>query len=282
MHITIRKKKKGWKLALVCVDTFQASVFDQLKQNTTKAKIPFYGTIYMKSDPVKIVVERVETFKKENCNLIIVDTSGRHKQEAALFEEMRRYFSGISPSLYLVILSIGQAAFDQAQAFKQSVLVGVVIVFEFFYVTTTNSPVIFIGAGEHMDEHGRLVWIHGVVPMDLSELIQKLLEGSFSLGIINDQFQNILKTLATKLEVLRDEYVPYDVENDASCGRELDRVVLVEEDISLTNLHDKINAKLGLSRDTIKSFFSYMPPLNKNCRPLILKDDEDVVVLLAF
>ena len=39
---------------------------------------------YMESDPVKIVVERVETFKKENCNLIIVDTSG------------------ISPSLYLI------------------------------------------------------------------------------------------------------------------------------------------------------------------------------------
>lgn len=39
---------------------------------------------------MKIAVEGVETFKKENCDLIIVDTSGRHKQEAALFEEMRQ------------------------------------------------------------------------------------------------------------------------------------------------------------------------------------------------
>lgn len=45
---------------------------------------------YMESDPVKIAVEGVERFKKENCDLIIVDTSGRHKQEAALFEEMRQ------------------------------------------------------------------------------------------------------------------------------------------------------------------------------------------------
>lgn len=44
----------------------------------------------MESDPVKIAVEGVETFKKENRDLIIVDTSGRHKQEAALFEEMRQ------------------------------------------------------------------------------------------------------------------------------------------------------------------------------------------------
>ena len=28
-------------------------------------------------------------------------------------------------------------------------------------------------------------------------------------------------------------------------------------------------------------FFSYMPPLNKNCKPLVLKDDEDVAALLA-
>ncbi|WZY94530.1 hypothetical protein YC2023_066859 [Brassica napus] len=80
-------KKKGYKPALVCADTFRACAFDQLKQNATKSRIPFYGS-YTESDPVKIAVEGVDTFKKENCDLIIVDTSGRHKQEATLFEEM--------------------------------------------------------------------------------------------------------------------------------------------------------------------------------------------------
>lgn len=50
----------------------------------------FYS--YTESDPVSIAVEGVERFKKENCDLIIVDTSGRHKQEAALFEEMRQVY----------------------------------------------------------------------------------------------------------------------------------------------------------------------------------------------
>ncbi|GKC16570.1 signal recognition particle 54 kDa protein 2 [Tanacetum coccineum] len=45
---------------------------------------------YMESHHAKIAVEYVETFKKENCDLIIVDTSGRHKQELALFEENRQ------------------------------------------------------------------------------------------------------------------------------------------------------------------------------------------------
>ena len=37
-------KRKGWKVGLVCADTFRAGAFDQLKQNATKAKIPFYGS----------------------------------------------------------------------------------------------------------------------------------------------------------------------------------------------------------------------------------------------
>ncbi|KAJ6302997.1 hypothetical protein OIU77_016977 [Salix suchowensis] len=156
-------QKKGWKPALVCADTFRAGAFDQLKQNATKAKIPFYGS-YMESDPVKIAEEGVERFKKENCDLIIVDTSGRHKQEAALFEEMRQVSEAAKPDLIIFVMdsSIGQAAFDQAQAFKQSVAVGAVIITKMdghakgggalSAVAATKSPVIFIGTGEHMDE----------------------------------------------------------------------------------------------------------------------------------
>ncbi|KAF3955443.1 hypothetical protein CMV_019340 [Castanea mollissima] len=95
-------QKKGWRPALVCADTFRAGAFDQLKQNATKAKIPFYGS-YTESDPVKIAVEGVETFKKENCDLIIVDTSGRHKQEAALFEEMRQVSEATVISWYCFV-----------------------------------------------------------------------------------------------------------------------------------------------------------------------------------
>ncbi|KAI3455300.1 hypothetical protein Pfo_011963 [Paulownia fortunei] len=181
-------QKKGWKPALVCADTFRAGAFDQLKQNATKAKVPFYGS-YTESDPVRIAVEGVERLKKENCDLIVVDTSGRHKQDAALFEEMRQVSEATKPDLVIFVMdsSIGQAAFDQAQAFKQSVAVGGVIVTKMdghakgggalsacilrakvlllvsvniiscmfrtvLGVAATKSPVIFIGTGEHMDE----------------------------------------------------------------------------------------------------------------------------------
>lgn len=43
---------------------------------------------YTEMDPVIIASEGVEKFKSENFEIIIVDTSGRHKQEDSLFEEM--------------------------------------------------------------------------------------------------------------------------------------------------------------------------------------------------
>ena len=122
------------------------------------------GNSYTKSDPVKVAVEGVERFKKELYDLIIIDTSGRHKQEASLFEEMRQLEQATKPDVVIFVMdsSIGQSAFDQAQAFKQSVDVGAVIITKLdghakgggalSAVAATDSPVIFIGTGEHMDD----------------------------------------------------------------------------------------------------------------------------------
>lgn len=81
-------KRKGWNPCLICADTFRAGAYDQLKQNAQKIKVPFYGS-ETDADPVKVAEEGVETFKKEGFDIIIVDTSGRHKQETGLFKEMQ-------------------------------------------------------------------------------------------------------------------------------------------------------------------------------------------------
>lgn len=45
--------KKGFWVGLICVDTFRAGAFDQLKQNASKIRCPYYGS-YSETDPVKI------------------------------------------------------------------------------------------------------------------------------------------------------------------------------------------------------------------------------------
>lgn len=64
-------------------------------------------------------------FKEDRRDLIIVDTSGRHKQSEALFEEMRAVADAVAPDLVIFVMdsSIGQAAHDQAAAFRSSVQV---------------------------------------------------------------------------------------------------------------------------------------------------------------
>lgn len=218
-------KKKGFKPALVCADTFRAGAFDQLKQNATKAQIPFYGS-YQETDPAIIAAQGVDRFKEEKRDLIIVDTSGRHKQEEALFEEMRQVASAVQPDHVIFVMdgSIGQAAFDQAKAFHDSVDVGQVILTKLdghakgggalSAVAATRSPITFFGTGEHMHEFedfdtqkfvarllGRGDWggfidkVKGVLPEEAEqeELLNKITKGEFTLRIMYDQFSNILK-----------------------------------------------------------------------------------------
>lgn len=50
---------------------------------------------YTETDPVAIAMEGVDKFRAEKFDIIIVDTSGRHKQESELFEEMKQIAAGI-------------------------------------------------------------------------------------------------------------------------------------------------------------------------------------------
>lgn len=169
--------RKGFKTCLVCTDTFRAGAFDQLKQNATKAKIPFFGS-YSEQDPVQLALDGVTKFKKEGFEVIIVDTSGRHKQETELFEEMSQISNVVVPDTVIFVLdgTIGQAAELHAKAFKESISIGSIIITKMdghakgggaiSAVAATNSPIIFIGTGEHM---------YDLEPFKASSFVNKML-----------------------------------------------------------------------------------------------------------
>jgi signal recognition particle subunit SRP54 len=217
-------QKKGWKVALVCADTFRAGAFDQLKQNATKCKIPFYGS-YTEMDPVKISEEGVAYFKKQNYEVIIVDTSGRHKQEEALFDEMKQVASVTRPDDVIFVMDshIGQACHDQALAFKTAVDIGSVIITKLdghakgggalSAVAATESPIIFIGTGEHFEDFESFnpeTFIKRLMGMgDMKGLFEKVKEvvsketqkklaenlekGVFTLRDMREQYSSVLK-----------------------------------------------------------------------------------------
>lgn len=58
------------------------------------------------------------------------DSSGRHKQEESLFEEMLQVQAAVQPDQVIFVMdaTIGAACYDQAKAFKDQVDVGAVII----------------------------------------------------------------------------------------------------------------------------------------------------------
>lgn len=101
-------QKRGFKSCIVCADTFRAGAFDQTRQSATKAKVAYFGS-YTETDPVVIAAQGVTKFKKERFDVIIVDTSGRHKQESELFQEMVQISAAVKPNMTVLVLdaSIG-------------------------------------------------------------------------------------------------------------------------------------------------------------------------------
>lgn len=161
--LAVYYKKRGYKVGLVCADTFRAGAFDQLKQNAIKSSIPFYGS-YLETDPVKVAYEGVKKFKEDKFDIIIVDTSGRHKQEQSLFNEMVQIGEAVLPTQTIMVMdaSIGQAAEGQAKAFKETSDFGSIILTKMdghakgggaiSAVATTKTPIVFIGTGEHVGD----------------------------------------------------------------------------------------------------------------------------------
>jgi signal recognition particle protein SRP54 len=215
-------QSRGFRTGLVCADTFRAGAFDQLKQNATKAKIPYYGSL-TETDPAVVARDGVDKFKKERFEVIIVDTSGRHRQESALFQEMVDIQTAIRPDETVMVLdaSIGQQAEAQAKAFKEAADFGAIIITKtdghaagggaISAVAATHTPIVFIGTGEHMLDLERFVprnFISKLLGMgdmaglvehvqslklDQKETIKHISEGIFTIRDLRDQLQNIMK-----------------------------------------------------------------------------------------
>ncbi|QLQ78839.1 hypothetical protein HG537_0B01870 [Torulaspora globosa] len=197
--LAVYYSRRGYKVGLICADTFRAGAFDQLKQNAIKAHIPFYGS-YTETNPVKVAAEGVAKFKKEKFEIIIVDTSGRHQQEQALFQEMVEISNVVKPNQTIMVLdaSIGQAAEQQSKAFKESADFGAIILTKMdghakgggaiSAVAATNTPIIFIGTGEHM---------HDLEKFSPKSFVSKLL-GIGDIESLLEQFQTVSNKEDTK------------------------------------------------------------------------------------
>ena len=156
-------KKRGFKVGIVCADTFRPGAYEQLSQLGQQVGTRFFGDSKAK-DSIKLAKKGVEQFKKEHLELIVVDTAGRHRKEEALMEEMRQIAKAIGPDEIMLVVdgTIGQQATEQAAAFKAATDIGSILITKLdgtakgggalSAVAATEAPIKFIGVGEHLDD----------------------------------------------------------------------------------------------------------------------------------
>lgn len=219
-QLAVHYQRRGFKTALVCADTFRAGAFDQLKQNAAKAKVPFFGS-YTESDPVAISAAGVAKFKAERFDIIIVDTSGRHRQESELFKEMVEISEAVTPDLTIMVLdgAIGQAAEAQSRAFKEAAGFGAIIVTKMdghakgggaiSAVAATKTPIMFIGTGEHLYDLERFApgpFISKMLGMgDLTGLMEHMQEIQSANGAdAKDKREEMMKKVEQGIFTIRD------------------------------------------------------------------------------
>jgi signal recognition particle subunit SRP54 len=178
---------------LVCADTFRPGAFAQLQQLATRINVPIYGDPKAK-DAVKVVTEGLRQYGDRD--VIIVDTSGRHKEEQELIKEMKMLERSIKPDEVMLVIdgTIGQQALAQAKAFNEATPIGSILVTKLdgsargggalSAVAATGAPIKFIGTGEKTEDIEAFVpsrFVGRLLGMgDLETLLEKVKEAEIT------------------------------------------------------------------------------------------------------
>jgi signal recognition particle subunit SRP54 len=157
--LAIYFKRKGLRPALIAGDIHRPAAFEQLQQIASQVEVPFYGEKGSKN-AVKVIQNGMDKFKR-TADVVIVDTSGRHKLEDNLIDEMTNIFKAIKPDEKLLVMdaAMGQQSGPQAKAFNDAIgITGIVLTKldgtakgggALSASSEVGAPIVFVGTGEH-------------------------------------------------------------------------------------------------------------------------------------
>ncbi|MGA9151500.1 MAG: signal recognition particle receptor subunit alpha [Candidatus Nitrosopolaris sp.] len=192
--------RHGYRVAVIGADTWRPGALTQLKTNCGKINVEVFGDEQDK-DPVNIVKNGLDHFKKQVLDVIIIDTAGRHKEERGLLEEMKNMHQVSDPELVLLVVdgTIGQQAYNQAKAFHEAAPVGGIVITKLDGTAkgggviaasaATGARVMFIGTGERIDDLEQFSPTHFVGRMLGMGDIKALLEMARNLELQADEGQ---------------------------------------------------------------------------------------------
>ena len=161
-------QKKGKKIMLVAGDTFRAGAIEQLEEwgSRTNTKVISGNS----KDPSSVIYDALEEAKKDNYDMVMIDTAGRLQNKSNLMEELakiNRVIKKVIPeapheTLLVIDATTGQNGISQAKAFKKITNISGIVLSKLDGTAKggivlaikdeVNIPVKFVGLGEGVDQ----------------------------------------------------------------------------------------------------------------------------------
>lgn len=216
--------KEGKRPMLAAADLQRPAAIDQLHVLGDQLGVPVFSDRQQK-DPVKVCQAAVKEAKKQNVDVLILDTAGRLAIDEELMEQLKRIDSRVQPDqVYLVVDGMtGQDAVNSAGAFNDALELDGVIMTKLdgdarggavlSVKQVTGVPIKFIGTGEQLESlepfrpegmAGRILGQGDVVEMfrtaqtefdtqKMQEAEERLRQGEFTLDDFRQQLGQLAK-----------------------------------------------------------------------------------------
>jgi len=160
--LAYRLKKQGRRPMLVAADLVRPAAVLQLQVLGEKVGVPVHAE--ESKDPVAVARNALARAKREQHDILIVDTSGRMHLDETMMDEIKRIHHAVNPdeTLFVADAMTGQNAVTIAQEFEQKVGISGVILSKFDSDTRggaalslrsiVGKPIKFIGTGEKPED----------------------------------------------------------------------------------------------------------------------------------
>ena len=156
-------KAKGRKPLLVACDVYRPAAIKQLQVNGEKQGVPVF-TLGDKQNPVDIARASIEHAKKNDFNLVILDTAGRLHVDEDMMQELKNIQENVQvdSTIFVVDAMTGQDAVNVAKSFNEQIEIDGVILTKLDGDTrggaalsiraVTGKPILYVGMGEKLSD----------------------------------------------------------------------------------------------------------------------------------
>jgi signal recognition particle subunit SRP54 len=216
------RKKHGLRVGVIEADVHRPGAYEQLCQLLEDSTVVVYGEPETKDAPT---IVRNGLKQLASCDLVIVDTAGRHQLDTELVEELEQIsaLTNATERWLVIDAQVGQAAGPVAASFHSLAGVTGIVITKLdgtargggalSAVAATGAPIVHIGVGERINDlekfesdrfisrllgMGDIQGLIDLAPEDLDQeeamkLTQRMMSGRFTLNDMYKQMEMMSK-----------------------------------------------------------------------------------------